>query len=117
MAQAALTPVSPLVSPLSLNPAALGLPPGLEPWTAAPLKPPQRHAALPLTPPPHPLQEAIARTDARFVSFGWGPQQSLPFECLRLERRAFHALFATQDQKEGMQAFIDKRPPQFSRPR
>ena len=37
-------------------------------------------------------------------------------EGVRLERRAFHALFATHDQKEGMQAFIEKRPPQFSRP-
>ncbi len=32
---------------------------------------------------------------------------------LLFERRAFHSLFATQDQKEGMQAFIDKREPQF----
>jgi enoyl-CoA hydratase len=29
------------------------------------------------------------------------------------ERRLFHALFATEDQKEGMQAFIDKREAQF----
>jgi enoyl-CoA hydratase len=34
-------------------------------------------------------------------------------EGIRLERRAFHALFATEDQKEGMSAFIEKRPPQF----
>lgn len=34
-------------------------------------------------------------------------------EGIRLERRAFHALFATEDQKEGMAAFIEKRPPQF----
>jgi enoyl-CoA hydratase len=27
------------------------------------------------------------------------------------ERRAFYILFASQDQKEGMQAFLDKRPP------
>lgn len=32
---------------------------------------------------------------------------------VHLERRLFHALFATEDQKEGMQAFIDKRPPVF----
>ncbi|MEM8798301.1 MAG: enoyl-CoA hydratase [Pseudomonadota bacterium] len=32
---------------------------------------------------------------------------------LLFERRAFHSLFATQDQSEGMQAFIDKRSPQF----
>jgi len=29
------------------------------------------------------------------------------------ERRLFHALFATQDQKEGMAAFLEKRPPKF----
>jgi enoyl-CoA hydratase len=34
-------------------------------------------------------------------------------EGLRFERRVFHALFATADQKEGMQAFIEKRPPRF----
>jgi enoyl-CoA hydratase len=30
------------------------------------------------------------------------------------ERRLFHALFATADQKEGMDAFVNKRPAQFS---
>jgi enoyl-CoA hydratase len=29
------------------------------------------------------------------------------------ERRMFHALFATQDQKEGMDAFVNKRPAHF----
>lgn len=29
------------------------------------------------------------------------------------ERRLFHALFATEDQKEGMDAFLNKRPAQF----
>ena len=29
------------------------------------------------------------------------------------ERRLFHALFATQDQKEGMDAFVNKRPASF----
>ena len=32
---------------------------------------------------------------------------------LLFERRMFHSLFATEDQKEGMSAFIDKRTPQF----
>jgi len=34
-------------------------------------------------------------------------------EGLRLERRLFYALFATEDQKEGMAAFIAKRAPEF----
>ncbi|MBL8536736.1 MAG: enoyl-CoA hydratase [Hyphomonadaceae bacterium] len=34
-------------------------------------------------------------------------------EGLKLERRLFYGLFATEDQKEGMAAFIDKRPPAF----
>jgi enoyl-CoA hydratase len=29
------------------------------------------------------------------------------------ERRLFHSLFATADQKEGMAAFLEKRPPRF----
>jgi enoyl-CoA hydratase len=29
------------------------------------------------------------------------------------ERRLFHSLFATDDQKEGMQAFAAKRKPSF----
>lgn len=35
-------------------------------------------------------------------------------EGVRFERRVFHAAFATDDQKEGMAAFIDKRKPSFS---
>jgi enoyl-CoA hydratase len=34
-------------------------------------------------------------------------------EGVRFERRVFHALFATKDQKEGMAAFVEKRPPKF----
>ena len=30
------------------------------------------------------------------------------------ERRLFHALFATSDQKEGMDAFVNKRKPVFT---
>ncbi|KAF8478347.1 enoyl-CoA hydratase/isomerase family protein [Gautieria morchelliformis] len=35
-------------------------------------------------------------------------------EGLRLERRLFHQLFATNDQKEGMSAFAEKRKPTFT---
>ncbi len=34
-------------------------------------------------------------------------------EGLLFERRTFHAMFGTEDQKEGMAAFIEKRTPQF----
>ncbi len=34
-------------------------------------------------------------------------------EGLLFERRLFHSLFATEDQKEGMAAFLEKREPQF----
>ena len=35
-------------------------------------------------------------------------------EGLRFERRLFHASFATEDQKEGMRAFAEKRPAAFN---
>lgn len=35
-------------------------------------------------------------------------------EGVLFERRLFHSLFATKDQKEGMDAFIDKREPVFT---
>ncbi|MEX2129267.1 MAG: enoyl-CoA hydratase [Xanthobacteraceae bacterium] len=34
-------------------------------------------------------------------------------EGIRFERRLFHSMFATSDQKEGMSAFIEKRNPEF----
>jgi enoyl-CoA hydratase len=34
-------------------------------------------------------------------------------EGVRFERRIFHSLFATEDQKEGMRAFAEKRAPAF----
>jgi enoyl-CoA hydratase len=34
-------------------------------------------------------------------------------EGLAFERRLFHSLFATEDQKEGMRAFLEKRKPAF----
>ena len=35
-------------------------------------------------------------------------------EGIRFERRLFHAAFSTEGQKEGMAAFVEKRPPKFS---
>ena len=34
-------------------------------------------------------------------------------EGIRFERRVFHSMFATEDQKEGMAAFSEKRKPEF----
>ena len=34
-------------------------------------------------------------------------------EGIRFERRVFHSMFATEDQKEGMTAFVEKRPARF----
>ena len=39
--------------------------------------------------------------------------ESTMSEGLLFERRSFHSLFATEDQKEGMAAFLEKREPQF----
>ena len=38
-------------------------------------------------------------------------------EGLRIERRLFYATFATDDRREGMTAFVEKRPPQLHRNR
>jgi enoyl-CoA hydratase len=34
-------------------------------------------------------------------------------EGLRFERRLIHSMFALEDQKEGMSAFVEKRKPVF----
>ena len=48
------------------------------------------------------IKEAVRRADEMPLS-----------EAILHERRLFQALFATEDQKEGMNAFIEKREPQF----
>jgi enoyl-CoA hydratase len=55
-----------------------------------------------------PLAATTAATDCvdRAYETGLG-------EGIRFEKAAFYALFATQDQKEGMAAFLAKRPPDF----
>lgn len=42
------------------------------------------------------------------------PFETTLTEGVRFERRLFHSVFATADQKEGMTAFTDKRPPEFT---
>jgi len=54
------------------------------------------------------LPSVLAAKEAVNVAF----ETSLA-EGVRFERRLFHSMFATADQKEGMAAFIAKRPPKF----
>jgi enoyl-CoA hydratase len=54
------------------------------------------------------LPAVVAAKEAVDVAFETGLAQGVQFE-----RRLFHALFSTEDQKEGMAAFADKRDPQF----
>ncbi len=48
------------------------------------------------------IKEAVHRADQMPLSEG-----------ILFERRVFHSMFATEDQKEGMAAFTEKREPQF----
>jgi enoyl-CoA hydratase len=69
------------------------------------------------------LDEALAAAEA--INALSGPSVALAKECVNrafegaladgvmYERRVFHSLFATADQKEGMDAFLAKRPPNF----
>ncbi|MFO1285515.1 MAG: enoyl-CoA hydratase [Rubrivivax sp.] len=70
------------------------------------------------------IDEALAAAEA--INALSGPSVELAKECVNrafetpladgvaFERRIFHSLFATADQKEGMAAFLEKRPPKFS---
>ena len=74
-----------------------------------------------------PLAEllGVALDAAQTICAMSGPSVALAKECvnrayespltegLLFERRIFHSLFATEDQKEGMDAFVNKRAPQF----
>ena len=45
------------------------------------------------------------------LMLAWGT--AVLAEGVRFERRLFHSCFATEDQKEGMAAFVEKRKPAF----
>ena len=55
-----------------------------------------------------PLETVLANKEAVNRAF-----ETTLAEGLRFERRVFQALFATPGQKEGMAAFLEKRPPRF----
>jgi enoyl-CoA hydratase len=54
------------------------------------------------------LPSVLAGKEAINRAFESGLAEGTTFE-----RRIFHSLFATEDQKEGMKAFIEKRPPKW----
>ena len=57
----------------------------------------------------------MSRTAAMLAKESINRAFELPLaEGIRFERRVFHSLFATADQKEGMAAFIAKRAPRFA---
>jgi len=69
------------------------------------------------------IAEVLAAADV--INAMSGPSVMMAKECVNrafegslaegvsFERRAFHSLFATADQKEGMNAFVNKRKPAF----
>jgi enoyl-CoA hydratase len=54
------------------------------------------------------LPSVLAAKEAVNAAFETTLAQGVAFE-----RRLFHSLFATEDQKEGMKAFIEKRRPNW----
>ena len=56
----------------------------------------------------HPLQAVMMAKECVNRAF-----EAPLAEGMLFERRSFHSLFATHDQKEGMAAFLDKRAPRF----
>ncbi len=54
------------------------------------------------------LPSVLAAKEAVSRAFEGGLAEGVMFE-----RRIFHSLFATEDQKEGMKAFVEKRPPKW----
>jgi enoyl-CoA hydratase len=54
------------------------------------------------------LPSVLAGKEAINRAFESGLSEGMAFE-----RRIFHSLFATEDQKEGMNAFVEKRPPKW----
>ncbi|MFZ0175349.1 MAG: enoyl-CoA hydratase [Pseudolabrys sp.] len=54
------------------------------------------------------LPSVLAAKEAVNRAFEGGLSEGMAFE-----RRIFHSLFATEDQKEGMKAFIEKRTPKW----
>ncbi|HME28872.1 MAG TPA: enoyl-CoA hydratase [Pseudolabrys sp.] len=54
------------------------------------------------------LPSVLAGKEAINRAFESGLSEGMAFE-----RRIFHSLFATEDQKEGMKAFVEKRPPEW----
>jgi len=55
-----------------------------------------------------PMMAVVAAKEA--VNRAWESSLS---EGLLFERRSFYSMFATEDQKEGMSAFLEKRQPEF----